>query len=296
MFGENFLQKIAGRREDAIGLDIGSGSVKMAEVVLRDGKPYLKRMALTEVPDRSVVDGAIEDEDQLADTLQKMAARNGFAGARVAAALGGRNLFIREVNFPRMTEKEMREAIRWDLEKYVPFSPDNLYFDFWIVGSGATEVEVRVLLVAVPKEVVDSVVRLVKKAGQRMAVLPGKNLISCRMYDNYAQAISGFARNIHEYFGGSTLLATVFWLLAGILPLLLPIVHPTKITLMVWGLIAMNRMVVELTTHQQLTGRFLLHPLQMLAMGQILFKRMASVTHKKTVWKDREIPLQRETF
>ena len=171
MFGENFLQKIAGRREDAIGLDIGSGSVKMAEVVLRDGKPYLKRMALTEVPYRSVVDGAIEDEDQLADTLQKMAARNGFAGARVAAALGGRNLFIREVNFPRMTEKEMREAIRWDLEKYVPFSPDNLYFDFWIVGSGATEVEVRVLLVAVPKEVVDSVVRLVKKAGLKLVAI-----------------------------------------------------------------------------------------------------------------------------
>ena len=171
MFGEKLLQKIAGRREDAIGLDIGSGSVKMAEVVLRAGKPYLKRMALTEVPDRAVVDGAIEEEDLLADTLQKMAAKNGFAGGRVAAALGGRNLFIREVNFPRMTEKEMREAIRWDLEKYVPFSPDNLYFDFWIVGSGVTEVEVRVLLVAVPKEVVDSLVRVVKKAGLKLIAI-----------------------------------------------------------------------------------------------------------------------------
>ena len=171
MFAEKLLRKIAGRREDAIGLDIGSGSVKMADVVLRNGKPYLKRMALMEAPERAVEDGAIAEEDLLADTLQKLAAKNGFAGGRVAAALGGRNLFIREVNFPRMTEKEMREAIRWDLEKYVPFSPDNLYFDFWIVGSGATEMEVRVLLVAVPKEVVDSLVRVVKKAGLKLVAI-----------------------------------------------------------------------------------------------------------------------------
>lgn len=171
MFAEKLLRKIAGRREDAIGLDIGSGSVKMADVVLRNGKPYLKRMALMESPERAVEEGAIAEEDLLADTLQKLAAKNGFAGGRVAAALGGRNLFIREVNFPRMTEKEMREAIRWDLEKYVPFSPDNLYFDFWIVGSGATEMEVRVLLVAVPKEVVDSLVRVVKKAGLKLIAI-----------------------------------------------------------------------------------------------------------------------------
>lgn len=134
--------------------------------------------------------------------------------------------------------------------------------------------------------------RLVKKAGQRMAVLPGKNLISCRMYDNYAQAISGFARNIHEYFGGSTLVAITFWLLAGIAPLLLPIFHTNTISLILWMLIAMNRMVIELTTHGRLSGKFFLHPLQILAMGQILFRRMVSITQKKTVWKDREIPLQ----
>ena len=118
MFAEKLLRKIAGRREDAIGLDIGSGSVKMADVVLRNGKPYLKRMALMEAPERAVEDGTIAEEDLLADTLQKLAAKNGFAGGRVAAALGGRNLFIREVNFPRMTEKEMREAIRWALDAH----------------------------------------------------------------------------------------------------------------------------------------------------------------------------------
>ncbi len=171
MFLHTLLKKVAGRREDAVGLDIGSGSIKMAEVSLRDGKPFLKRMAIAEVPERAVEDGDISDEDAVAETLQRMASKNGFSGNQVVAALGGRSLFIREVVFPRMSEKEMRQAIRWDLEKYVPFSPDQLYFDFWVVGQGATEVEVRVLLVAAPKDVVDSLSRVVSKAGLKLIAI-----------------------------------------------------------------------------------------------------------------------------
>lgn len=164
-FGETLLRKIAGRREDAVGVDIGSGTIKMAEVSRRGDKLVLKKMAVMDIPEHAVEDGAISNEELLAETLQRMAAKNGFASGRVNAALGGRSLFIREVVFPRMSATEMRQAIRWDLEKYVPFSPDQLYFDFWIIGPGATDVEVRVLLVAVPKDLVDTLVRVLVKAG-----------------------------------------------------------------------------------------------------------------------------------
>ena len=162
---ESLLEKIAGRREDAIGIDIGSRSIKMAEVVMRSGMPFMKKMAVFVVPDSVMKDGVIVDEALLAETLQRMASRNGFSGRQVAAALGGRSLFIREVMFPRMSEAELRQAIRWDLDKYVPFSPDQLYFDFWVTGPGLTEFEVRVLLVAVPRDVTDALVRVLNKAG-----------------------------------------------------------------------------------------------------------------------------------
>lgn len=159
------LEKIAGRRQDAIGIDIGSGSIKMAEVVMRSGKPYLKKMALTDLPTSIMQDGQIVDEAQLVETLQRMASRNGIVGRQVAVALGGRSLFIREVLLPRMSAGELRQAIRWDLDKYVPFSPDQVYFDFWVTGPGQTEVEDRVLLVAVPRDVADTLARVLKKAG-----------------------------------------------------------------------------------------------------------------------------------
>ena len=161
----SLLEAIAGRREDAIGIDIGSGSIKMAEVVMRSGRPFLKKMAIFDAPPSVIKDGAILDEELLVDTLQRMTSRNGFAGRQVATAVGGRSLFIREAVFPRMSENELRQAIRWDLDKYVPFSPDQLYFDFWVAGTGANEFEIRVLLVAVPRNVIDTLSRVLNNAG-----------------------------------------------------------------------------------------------------------------------------------
>ncbi len=171
MIGEKLLEKFAGRRVDAIGIDIGSRSIKMAEVSSRGNRPFLKRMAIMDVPESVLEDGMISDEDMLAETLQRMAAKNGFSGYQVAVALGGRSLFIREVVFPRMSEKELRQAIRWDLEKYVPFSPEQLYFDFSIVGPGATDMEVRLLLIAAPREGVDAITRVVAKAGLQLVAI-----------------------------------------------------------------------------------------------------------------------------
>jgi len=169
MVAPSLLKKLAGRRQEAIGLDIGSGSIKMADVVLRGGKPFLKRMAIVDVPEHAIEEETIADETLMADVLRRMTAKNGFAGCQFAAALGGRSLFIREVVFPRMPEQEMRQAIHWDLEQYVPYSPDQLYFDFWVVGPGATEVEIRVLLVAAPKDVVDTLFGVMTKAGLQLA-------------------------------------------------------------------------------------------------------------------------------
>lgn len=133
--------------------------------------------------------------------------------------------------------------------------------------------------------------RLVKKAGLRMAVEPGNELISCRMYTGYKQAISGFSRNVHEYFGGYTWLAILFWLLAGMAPLALLVFYPGWLTAGLWGLIVLNRMMVDLASQRRITGAVLAHPLQMIALGHMIYQRVASAAQKKTIWKDREVQL-----
>ncbi len=60
---------------------------------------------------------------------------------------------------------EIREALKWDLGKYVPLAPDEYYFDFAILKTDKSDLKVKVLLVAAPKIIVNSITDLIKQVG-----------------------------------------------------------------------------------------------------------------------------------
>ena len=111
------LEKFAGRREDAIGIDIGSGSIKMAEVILRSGRPFLKKMAIFDAPPSAIKDGAILDEEILIEALQRMTSRNGFAGRQVAQP----SRFIPQVRSHRQRAAGRHALDRIEQRESVPF-------------------------------------------------------------------------------------------------------------------------------------------------------------------------------
>jgi type IV pilus assembly protein PilM len=157
------LKKRLIRKPDSIiGLDIGTGSVKLAEVQTK-GARTLKSCGVIDLPENTIEDGQLLNKAVMSEALQRLIATSGTACRDVVLSVTGRALFVREITMPVMTPEELREALRWDLDKYVPYSPDSCYFDFAVLGQ--TEQEVSLLLVIIPKERVDELVSLVKEAG-----------------------------------------------------------------------------------------------------------------------------------
>ena len=179
-FKEGVLKLFEAKTGNAMGLDIGTGTLKMAEVSSRGGRSTVRRLAIIDMPRGIIEDGLIIDENALADYIGRLMTKAGASTKQVVTAIGGRTIFVREVIFPRMDQAELREAIKWDLEKYVPFSPENLYFDFSIIGAGATEKDLRVLLVAAPMDMVNTVLRVLQKAGLKAVALDIEPLAAYR--------------------------------------------------------------------------------------------------------------------
>lgn len=162
----NKLKNLLGHKPDrVIGIDIGTGAVKLAEISNRQGRPLLKSYGIVELADNVIEDGRILDRAAVADALRKLIATSGTACRDAVLAVSGRSLFVREIVMPVMTLKELREAIKWELDKYVPYPPESCYFDFAVLGHGQTEAELRILLVIIPNERVDELVDLVREVG-----------------------------------------------------------------------------------------------------------------------------------
>lgn len=153
------------KSSDFIGIDIGTGAIKIAEIAWQKNRPVLKNFAMKALPANVIEDGCIIDSTALTEVFTQLLATTYTSSKNAVVAVGGRGMFARELIFPVMTKDELSEAIKWDLEKYIPYAPNSYYFDFSIVGAGDIETEIKVLLVAAPHKLINNITTIVKNVG-----------------------------------------------------------------------------------------------------------------------------------
>ena len=146
-----------------LGLDVGSECIKAVEINGDKGE-YL-------VTGYGQVDVASEEArpDALNDLLQSC----GFRTRRVASSVSGRSVIVRFLNIVEMPEENLKNALRFEADKYIPFDIDNVLLDCQKLEdtAGLSKNEMKVILVAVKREVVDEHYRLLQRLGLQPAVI-----------------------------------------------------------------------------------------------------------------------------
>lgn len=179
---------ITGRQSNAIGLDIGTENVKLAEVNIDRGRRRLRAAGLLPIPYGLMEDGRIADDSEFQELLRRLLSGSGAVSRNAILALGGRAVFAKEVLFPVMSDPELREAVKWDMEKYVPYDPGSFYYDFAIAGTTESKLEMKVLIAAVPKRAIQTVAALVKAVGFRLFAIDIEPLALYRTLEGAANS------------------------------------------------------------------------------------------------------------
>ncbi len=133
--------------------------------------------------------------------------------------------------------------------------------------------------------------RMIKAEGYKIAVLLGDNDIFCRMYHRFDEAVQGFSRNIHEYFGGRRAVMLVFWFMASLGPFITFFASGWMFFGLFVLLVLLNRVFVATANRQNVFLSVLLHPLQMLSFTVVVFYHIFRRIKKETTWKGRKINL-----
>ena len=110
-----------GRKSTTIGLDIGSGLIKLVAITHTANGPILTKVAFTSVANDAIVEGEIMDPAIVAEAIKALMAQAGIKAKSVVTAVGGRDVIVKKITMDRMGESEAREVIRWEAEQHVPF-------------------------------------------------------------------------------------------------------------------------------------------------------------------------------
>lgn len=128
-----------------------------------------------------------------------------------------------------------------------------------------------------------------KKQMLKVACLTGNQAIQCRMYEGFMEAVNGFSKNVTHFFGNSTLLAILFWLVTSFGFLAIVFGLPSIFVLIYFGLYLFTRILISLVSRQSPLKNLLFIVPQQIAMGLFILKAITNTFKKQYVWKGRSI-------
>jgi len=160
-----------GGKKTSVGLDIGSGIIKVAVIDHSGSEAELVKVATTEVAADAIVEGEVMDPGIVAEAIRGLFSTAGVKQRSVVTAVGGRDVIVKKIQMDRMKEGDAREVIRWEAEQHVPFDMANVELDFQILDPDAEGLQMNVLLVAAKRELVESRTSLLSEAGLEPAII-----------------------------------------------------------------------------------------------------------------------------
>jgi type IV pilus assembly protein PilM len=181
-----------GGSSTTIGLDIGSGLLKLVAVDHGKGEPVMSSVSVTPVLADAIVEGEIMDPGIVSDTIQGLFKTAGIKQKRVVVAVGGRDVIIKKIQVDRMKESEAFEVVRWEAQQHVPFDIEAVELDFQILDPDGEGLQMDVLLVAAKRDLVEDKVHLLSQAGLDAGIVDVDSFALHNAFEvNHPEAMEG---------------------------------------------------------------------------------------------------------
>jgi len=149
--------KLPLKEKFSIGLDIGTHSIKCAKLKLNGGDAELISFSL--------------EESQLdpAGILKKIKRDQDVDLVNISFC--GSSTVIRYVNFLKMNKNELRQALKFEAQKHIPFSLSDVSLDAEILKDDLADNKMLVLIAAVKKELIQQRLKILENSALRANII-----------------------------------------------------------------------------------------------------------------------------
>jgi type IV pilus assembly protein PilM len=157
-----------------VGLDISTSGVKLVELSEVGKNEFrLEHFAAESLPRGAVVDGNIENIDQVAEAIRRVWKKSGTRVKYVAIGMPPAAVITKKIILPGgLSEDELEVQVESEASQYIPFALDEVSLDFDVIGPAQNAPDdVEVMLAATRKEKVEDRVAVAEAAGLKPLVM-----------------------------------------------------------------------------------------------------------------------------
>ncbi|MCF6465636.1 pilus assembly protein PilM [Clostridium sp. Cult2] len=151
-------------RKKVLSLDIGSYEIK--GVIGKETKKgiIIENYFSIPTPNGAYHDGQIVDKDLINYVVDEALKKQKIKTKDVYLTINSSTIITREVIIPKVELQEIENILRFQITDYIPMNSENYIVQFKLIGSVyEDEIEkFRILLIGIPKEIVENHFQLIK--------------------------------------------------------------------------------------------------------------------------------------
>jgi type IV pilus assembly protein PilM len=174
------------KKNQLIGLDIGSHSIKLVEINQGKKGMILKNFGIIGLPKDAIVEGTIKEMEVVASAIRSLYKNLNIKNKNVATSISGFSVIVKKINISKRDESELDSSIHEEAEQYIPFDISDVNLDYEILKGqeegkgeeGTAESGAKkgtslmdVMLVAAKKDIIEDYESLIHLAGLNPVIM-----------------------------------------------------------------------------------------------------------------------------
>lgn len=174
------------KKNQLVGLDIGSHTVKLVEIDDTKKGRVLKNIGMIGLPHNAIVEGAVKEMDIVAAAIKNLYKNLKVKNKNVVTSISGFSVIVKKISVTKRDDAELETTIHEEAEQYIPFDIHDVNLDYEVLvppedaekkeGEEAQEPKeasgaMDVMLVAAKKDIVQDYVDLLHLTGLNPLVL-----------------------------------------------------------------------------------------------------------------------------
>jgi type IV pilus assembly protein PilM len=153
--------------KSCLGIDIGTSSIKMVELIKSGGKAKLVSYGFSENASGKLANDWQVNIEKTAAAINKIHRESGMSSRDAISALPTFSVFSSVLNLAKVDKKDMAAAVHWEAKKVIPIPLEDMILDWKkIVTAGQDEEKdnIKILLTGAPRALVKKYIEIFKKA------------------------------------------------------------------------------------------------------------------------------------
>lgn len=152
--------------QDFVGINLGNYYVK--GLVVRAG---------------NVTDYFIKEKKELPATIKQIWQEKNISTNKVKLSVKDHSTLVRYFNFPKIDRKKIKQTLFYELNKHIPFSPEEVYFDFAVLEENPSDLSL--LLAVAKKELINNIIDVFEKEKKEILDISLDSICLVNVFLNY---------------------------------------------------------------------------------------------------------------